>query len=94
MKIIYDAHRSRSGGIPSLGPAVFIRMLDYLRNAASGTEPVVAPADALAEAYAANLGHYLGRLEPSDLAHLKKAIVPTAISEADWTWMIELVRHA
>jgi len=91
---IYDAHRITFGGIPSLGPAVFIRMLDYLSSAAIETSSVVAPSGALAEAYAANLGHYLGRLEPSELAVLKSTIVPTAISEADWEWLIELVRHA
>lgn len=94
LKTIYDAHRTTFGGMPSLGPAVFIRMLDYLHSAAIESFTGVVPSGALAEAYAANLGHYLGRLEPSELALLKSTIVPAAISETDWEWLIELVRHA
>lgn len=93
VSVIYDVHRRWAGSIPPLGPALFLRMLEYLRSAASGSPPM-APKEALAEAYALNLGHYLARLEPAELAQLRAALVPAVLTEPDWDWITELTRYA
>jgi DNA polymerase III delta prime subunit len=90
---IYDVHRRWAGSLPSLGPALFLRMLEYLRCDTSG-EASVASKEALAEAYALNMSHYLARLEPAEMSQLKNAFVPDTFSESDWQWLSELSRYA
>jgi MoxR-like ATPase len=89
---LYGAHQAASAS--ELGPALFVKIPDYVR---SGIKTSAAVGDAyvaqlLAEGYVVSVGTWLARLEEHDLQALKARVLGAeAITEDQWDWIISLL---
>jgi MoxR-like ATPase len=89
----YRAHLEAQSPDARLGPALFLRMADYVRKSQQlgGTESID---ETLAEAYLVNVGPWLARLEESDLEDLHQRIDAFgALSAAQWTWITTMLAN-
>lgn len=88
---IYSSHRARPD--VALGPALFLKMADYVAAAvqakAASEDTDVVSARALRQAYLVHVGAWLARLEDDQLEalgqQLKKPNGP--FSDEEWTWL-------
>ena len=79
---LYRQHRDSKTTI--LGPAVFLRMADYIATA--DADAVLE--DVVAEAYAISLGRYLASYEDTTFDDLGERILAgTELTAADWAWI-------
>ncbi len=107
---LYEAHCAAPES--ALGPALFLRMLDYIaaalqRPGAQAVEPdrAEAPPEAepvemsdhearlVTEAYVVNIGTWLARLDPNDLANLEARVLQKhkALPAQEWSWLKNLL---
>ena len=69
-----------------LGPAVFLRMADYI---GTGGEPDVLEGTVL-EAYVVSVGRYLASYDEADFNDLGQRILDgTQLTTANWAWVRE-----
>lgn len=98
---LYGAHLGSSR--TALGPALFLRMPQYLRagipkyveeSASSGAIPIDV-STLIAEAYLANVGTWVARLDDSERIQLGVRITSDfkALSESEWDWVTQLASH-
>jgi hypothetical protein len=92
---LYAAHLARPE--TALGPAMFLRMADYvavaIALAGAGDNIDIISAAAVAEAYLINVGAWLARLDNGQLEDLGTRVVGPAgpLSQAEWTWLKDMV---
>ena len=68
----------------TLGPAIFLRVVEYL----AGFDESVADEDAVAEAYVINVGRYLASYEDTEFGNLGRRIRDaTTLTNATWEWI-------
>lgn len=95
---LYDAHISGKLSMPVMGPAVFLRMLDHIAKTMTPipalTGSPATPEKAITEAYAVGLGPYIHAIGEDGRKVLKPLVVPKALSEDEWTWLVETTAHA
>ena len=79
---IYAAHHADDH--TQLGPAVYLRMAEYVE----GGDDEARPEELLAEAYVTNLGKYLASFDDSVLDGLEHRILESeTLTEEQWTWI-------
>jgi hypothetical protein len=81
---LYSAHLSDRN--TALGPALFLRMVEYLKVAGGRSAEPNAIREALPEAYLVNVGVWLARLEDEDLGALIDA-TGDVFSSDQWMWV-------
>lgn len=89
---LYRAHREDAAS--ELGPALFVKIPDYVRSGVKAGTGVTAETvqELLAEAYLVSVGTWLARLEPPDLDSLGARVQSAnALRQADWEWLIPLL---
>lgn len=103
LEVLYAAHRADPA--TELGPALFLRMPDYLRagvrtaadalgdDLAAAAELSQIEQELLAESYAINCGTWLRQLDPKDLDRLGARIVAGgALPQEAWEWVVDAIR--
>jgi MoxR-like ATPase len=82
---LYQAHLGAA--VTTLGPALFLRMLDYMRAAA--VLGVDEDEDLIGEAYLVNAGAWLARLDSEDLSELQARASgeKAPLTEEAWNWI-------
>jgi hypothetical protein len=89
---LYRAHMEDAA--TELGPALFVKIPDYVRSGAARGTGVDATfvRELIAEAYVVSVGTWLARLEPDDLEALGGRIQDGgALTQADWEWLTPLL---
>lgn len=82
---LYSAHHVSAETV--LGPAVFLRMGSYLKNA----DPTQSTEELIAEAYVLSLGKYISSFDDSDFDNLGRRVLDedAGLSKAQWDWVEE-----
>lgn len=95
VQIVAGLYRAHSADATTeLGPAIFVRIPDYVRSGIAAGTGVNADfvRELSAEAYVVSVGAWLARLEPQDLESLRSRIQDAGVlSEADWEWLTSLL---
>lgn len=77
---LYSAHHDSTDTL--LGPAVFLRMADFLGGAPTVSE------DEIAESYIANVGKFIAAFDPATFDALGERVIDeNALSAEQWTWI-------
>lgn len=89
---LFSAHRESVAS--ELGPALFMRMPEYLRSGLAG---VPTPSDddvrrLIAESYLVAAGTWIAMLHPDELTKLGERVTKTAaLPEDEWRWLVSLL---
>jgi hypothetical protein len=89
---LYRAHNADAA--TELGPALFVKIPDYVRSGIAAGTGVDANfvRELTAEAYVVGVGTWLARLEPPDLEALGSRIQnDDVLTQADWEWLTPLL---
>ena len=89
---LYRAHSADAA--TELGPALFVKIPDYVRSGVAAGTGVDANfvRELTAEAYVVSVGTWLARLEPEDLEALGSRIQDDGVlTQADWEWLTPLL---
>jgi MoxR-like ATPase len=95
---LYNAHTAGKLSMPIMGPAVFLQMLDHIAKTMTSTPALTGtpatPEKATTEAYVVGLGPYIHSLGEDGRKALKPLVVPEALSEEEWMWLVQTSGHA
>ncbi len=85
VELIADLYRMHyDSPLTVLGPAVFIRMVEYM----AGSDHCSPTEDAVAEAYVINVGRYLASYEDAVFEDLGQRILDvTTLTDSSWAWI-------
>lgn len=89
---LYRAHKEDAA--TELGPALFVKIPDYVRSGVAAGTGVTANTiqELVAEAYLVSVGTWLARFDPHELESLGMRIQSAgALTQADWEWLTPLL---